>query len=103
MRESMSNIKKQQLEQIMNLWNPVNRKKQSEKMKQMWAKKKLNPVSKGLKQFDKDGRLIKMWNNIADASEFFTGKRNYGARISLVCKNKASTAFGFIWKLDSVC
>jgi hypothetical protein len=52
-------------------------------------------IKKPILQFNKDGKLIKIWKSTTDASiELGIGRRNIGN----VLKSRSNTAGGFIWK-----
>jgi group I intron endonuclease len=54
---------------------------------------------KKVSQFDKDGLLIKTWNNQAEAARL-VGIKSRGS-ISMCCNGERKTAGGFIWKFTT--
>lgn len=48
-------------------------------------------------QLEKNNNVIKIFNNIAEANEYF-GKNRYASKINEVCNKKMKTAYGYNWK-----
>ena len=55
-----------------------------------------NPRAKKVNQYDLNGNLIKQWDCINDITRNF--KIKTGSNISLCCKYKNLTAYGYIWR-----
>lgn len=61
--------------------------------------RKLGPYKyfKRVIQCEKDGRELKVWNNLAEI-ERTTGKKQ--SSILRCCENKGQTAYGYIWRFE---
>jgi hypothetical protein len=58
-------------------------------------KGKDNPCSRKVYQMDMQGNIIKKWDCMNDA---FREKGYYVGFISLCCRGKYKTAYGYVWK-----
>jgi len=59
-----------------------------------------NPTSKPVFQFDLNGNYIKDYGSIAEAERFNNYKTKSG--IHACCKNKAKTAYDYIWRYQNI-
>lgn len=49
-------------------------------------------------QYTLDGKFIKTWSCMKDASEFFGVFHNGGSQIGMACNGKCKSAHGYMWK-----
>lgn len=61
---------------------------------------KNNPTSKEIVMLSLDGDLIKIFNCIREANDYFNNPKTYSL-ISKVCKNKYGTAYKYLWLFKS--
>lgn len=73
----------------------INRSSQSGKKTQFKKGQKPHNCKK-VAQYTKDGEYIKTWNDSAEPSMFYTGKRSSG--INNCALGKCKTSLGYIWK-----
>lgn len=67
----------------------------------MYGRKgKLSPVSKKVVMLTELGDVVKEFNCLREASEFLEKNKRNG-RISVVCRNKKGSAFGYFWLFKS--
>ena len=49
-------------------------------------------------QYSLDGKFVKTWASIKEASESFGVSRNGGSQIGMACGGKCKTAHGYLWR-----
>jgi len=104
-KEKMSNSKvgsihkKETIIKLINLKQNFKQKEETKKKLSEINKNKISKVKKEIYQLDMNDNILKLWNSVTDAANFF---KITPSSISSVCNGRRKTCKNFKWKFKNI-